>query len=92
MKLIDFFVFVDDDAMVEVYADDGATRPCEVKLVDAFQMSDWWTGAIADVHADPDLYLNREVTCVAPVKLDGCGNGVVVGLRVYVEQKEGDGK
>jgi hypothetical protein len=89
MKLKDFLDVADDDDMVEVYADDGATRPCEMKLVDAFQMSDW-VGGILDVQDELEVYLDREVTGVATVKLDGCGDDVVVGIRVYVEQKEGD--
>ena len=89
MKLKDFLDVADDDDMVEVYADDGATRPCETKLVDAFQMSDW-VGGVLDVVDELEVYLDREVTGVATVKLDGCGDDVVVAMRVYVEQEEGD--
>lgn len=89
MKLSDFLDVADDDDMVEVYADDGATRPCETKLVDAFQMSDW-VGGVLDVVDELEVYLDREVTGVATVKLDGCGDDVVVAMRVYVEQEEGD--
>lgn len=89
MKLSDFLDVADDDDMVEVYADDGATRPCDTKLVDAFQMSDWVEGVL-DVVDELEVYLDREVTGVATVKLDGCGDDVVVAMRVYVEQEEGD--
>lgn len=89
MKLKDFLDVADDDDMVEVYADDGATRPCELKLVDSFQVSDY-VGGILDVCDEVEAYENREVTGVATVKLDGCGDDTVVGIRVYVEQKEGD--
>ena len=89
MKLSDFLDVAEDDDMVEVYADDGATRPCETKLVDAFQVSDW-VGGILDVCDEVAVYEDREVTGVATVKLDGCGDDAVVAMRVYVEQEEGD--
>ena len=89
MKLNEFLDIVDDDDLVEVYADDGATRPCKLKLVDVFNVSDW-VGSIPDVVDSLLLYLNREVTCVATVKLDVPEDGEVVALRVYVEQEEGD--
>lgn len=89
MKLSDFLDVADDDDMVEVYADDGATRPCEMKLVDAFLMSDW-LGLIPDVGDKLEAYLDREVTGVATVRLDVCGDDVVIAMRVYVEQKKGD--
>lgn len=90
MKLSDFLDVADDDDMVEVYADDGVTRPCEVKLVDAFQVSDW-VGGTLDVRDELEVYLNREVTGVATAMLDGRGRDGAVAMRVYVEQKEGDG-
>lgn len=89
MKLRDFLDVADDDDVVEVYADDGVTRPCGMKLVDGFQMSDW-VGGIPDVTDELEVYLDREVTCVATVELDGCGDDGAVAMRVYVEQKEGD--
>ena len=89
MKLNEFLDIADDDDMVEVYADDGKTRPCELKLVSVFNVSDW-VGGIPDVMDELMLYLNREVTCVATVKLDLPEDGEVVALRVYVEQEEGD--
>lgn len=89
MKLNDFLDIADDDDMVEVYADDGMTRPCKIKLVDAFNVSDW-VGHYPDVMDELLIYLDREVTCVATVKLDVCEDDEVVAMRVYVEQKEGD--
>lgn len=89
MKLSDFLGVADDADMVEMYADDGMTRPCETKLVHAFRVSDWICG-IPDVRDELEIYLDREVTCVTPVKLDGCGDDVVIALRVYVESKKGD--
>jgi hypothetical protein len=89
MKLSDFLDVVDDDDMVEVYADDGVTRPCKIKLVDTFNVSDW-LGVIPDVVDDLEVYLDREVTNVAVVRLDKCRDDEVVAMRVYVEQKEGD--
>lgn len=89
MKLSDFLDVVDDDDMVEVYADDGVTRPCELKLVDTFNVSDW-LGGIPDVMDELEVYLDREVTNVAVLRLDKCGDNEVVAMRVYVEQKEGD--
>lgn len=89
MKLRDFLDVADEDDMVEVYADDGVIRPCEMKLVDAFQMSDWIGGDL-DVGDELEVYLDREVTGVATVKLDGCGDDVVVAMRIYIKQKEGD--
>lgn len=89
MKLKDFLDVVDDDDMVEVYADDGATRPCTIKLVDAFNVSDW-LGVIPDVVDKLEAYLDREVMCIATVKPDGCEDDEVVVMRVYVEQEKGD--
>lgn len=89
MKLNEFLDIADDDDMVEVYADDGVTRPCKIKLVDVFNVSDW-VGGIPDVMDGLMLYLNREVTCVATVKLDVPEDGEIVAMRVYVEQEEGD--
>ena len=89
MTLDEFLDIADDDDMVEVYADDGKTRPCELKLVSVFNVSDW-VGGISDVMDNLLLYLNREVTCVATVKLNVPEDGEIVALRVYVEQEEGD--
>lgn len=89
MKLNEFLDIADDDDMIEVYADDGATRPCKLKLVNVFNVSDW-VGGISDVVDELMLYLNREVTCVATVKLDVPEDGEIVAMRVYVEQEEGD--
>ena len=90
MKLRELLDIVDYDDMVEVYADDGMTRPCQMKLVNAFQMSDWGFGEPSDIRGKLEYYLNREVTGIATVKLYGCGDDMVVAMRVYVEQKEGD--
>ena len=90
MKLRELLDIVDDDDMVEVYADDGVTRPCQMKLVNAFQMSDWRFGEPSDIRGKLEYYLNREVTGIATVKLYGCGDDMVVAMRVYIEQKEGD--
>lgn len=89
MKLSDFLDVVDDDDVVEVYADDGKTRPCKLELVNAFNVSDW-LGVIPDVVDKLEAYLDREVTSVATVKLDVCEDDEVVAIRVYVEQKKGD--
>ena len=90
MKLWELLDIVDYDDMVEVYADDGVTRPCQMKLVNAFQMSDWGFGEPSGIRGKLVYYLNREVTGIATVKLYGCGDDMVVAMRVYVEQKEGD--
>lgn len=90
MKLRELLDIVDYDDMVEVYADDGITRPCQMKLVNAFQMSDWGFGEPSDIRGKLEYYLNREVTGIATVKLYGCVDDMVVAMRVYIEQKEGD--
>ena len=89
MKLNEFLDIADDDDLVEVYADDGKTRPCKLKLVSVFNISDW-CGGDSEVLDNLLFYLNREVTCVATVKLDVPEDGEVVAMRVYVEQEEGD--
>ena len=44
MKLNEFLDIADDDDLVEVYADDEKTRPCKLKLVSVFNVSDWCGG------------------------------------------------
>jgi hypothetical protein len=89
MKLIDFLNVANEDDMIEVYADDGATRPCELKLVDDFYVSEWVIESPVLLDELED-YMDREVTSVATVMLDKPGSDKVVAMRVYVKHKEGD--
>ena len=90
MKLSDFLDVFDDGDMIEVYADDGVTRPCKIKLVDAFNISDWVEGSLDVADKQLEVCLDRKVTGATVVRLDRRGDDEVIVVRICVEQKEGD--
>lgn len=89
MKLNDFLDVVDADDMIEVYMKDKTTRPRELKLVNAFYVSEVDL-ELPDTINELRDYLDREVTNAVVVRLDSRGGNEIVVLRVYVEWKEGD--
>lgn len=89
MKLNDFLDVVDADDMIEVYTKDKTTRPRELKLVNAFYVSEVDL-ELPDTIGELGDYLDREVTNAVVVRLDSRGGSDIVCLRVYVEWKEGD--